>query len=288
MRTEAVEEIVEEIKPEEVEWVPSLKYKHLKEEKDFPEWSKSLIKSKEMEDNFKQLFEKSEGLDFSIQRRENLENKLAELQTTYDTQSKEVGSLVKEVNTFNQGINSEDIAEQRYALNNSAKFSDEKILNVARHILEMQKLSPQQQSIQNQRFETKHQISDYEQKLQDLQSQVNTSQQMAIESQLDGFLANRSDAVKEYESMEGNEGSSFKEDFISYGIAKEEKLGKPLEWKDTFKEFKRIHGLGKPKVSPTTVNRKVPNLSSTGQSPIEKNIASMDEFEKIYNGLNSY
>lgn len=53
-------------------YAPKLKYKVLKEEKDFPEWAKPLATSEEMENTLKDIFERADGLAEVKEHRDRL------------------------------------------------------------------------------------------------------------------------------------------------------------------------------------------------------------------------
>lgn len=279
-----IEEVPEQVVPDNedpVDWAPSLKYSHLKKEMDFPEWTHELVKSKELESEFKDLLEKAQGLDFSKAKREELENQIVE---KYEPAFNEGQKLASEVNAFNEGVRSENIADNYYTLK-SIGLDDEKIKDLARHVLQAEKLDPQQRAAFDNQFQAKNQLTEYETKLSNMQYQLNQTEVAAAEARFDGFLDSRADIAKEYESRDGNGSGDFKADFMSYGIAQEAKTGRQMEWKDALKSFKKIHGLGRAKAKPSPVKRNVPNLNSTGHSPIEKQIDSIQEFEKIFDSL---
>jgi len=264
------------------EWAPSLKFKVLKDEHQFPEWTHEFVKSKEIEDQFVDLLTKANALDHQKKRRGEIEDEFAKLQTTYDSKIGDAQELAKIVHEHNQRIASNDPAEQLIALQN-AGLSEKGLLDIARHVLDLQKLNPSQRQAYNQQFEQRNQINQYEAQLSQTQESLRAAQQQSARAELTAFLTSKRDIVNEYEGMEGNNEGDFQQDFVNFGIGLQSKLGKEVEWKDALKQFKKIHGLGKPKSKPAP--KVLPNLRSTGHSPIEKGFKSLDDLKNYMNKL---
>lgn len=280
-QADEVAEPIEPVQVQDEEWKPSLKFKVLKEEHDFPEWTHDLVKSKEMEEQFVDLFTKANALEHQKKRRGEIEDEFAKLQTDHDAKMNDARQLAQIVNDHNTRIASNDPAEQLIALQN-AGLSEKALLDVARHVLELQKLSPgQRQAYQNQ-FQQRDKISKYEEQLSQTNKSLEAAQVQAARAELSSFLVTKRDSINEYEARDGNKEGDFEQDFINFGVALQSKLGREVEWKDAMKQFKKIHGLGKPKSKPAP--KVIPNLRSTGHSPIEKGFQSMDDLRKHING----
>ena len=186
--------------------------------------------------------------------------------------------LAQIVQTYNNRIASKDPAEQFRALTETG-LTEQGLLDIARHVLEIQQLSPQQKQAYNQQFEQQEKLSQYEQQLSHTQAGLQQAQQSAARAELSSFLTGKSDVVSEYEGREGHNDGDFTSDFVQFGIALESKLGRDVEWKEAYKQFKKIHGLGKPKPKP--VPQTLPKLKSVGASPIEESIKTMDDFRAL-------
>lgn len=269
----------------EEEWTPSFKYKSLGEEFDFPEWSKELVKSKELEESFRSILEKSQGLDLVKGKKEALETEYAEYKNTADSQLGEARQLAEVVQDFNTQISSDSPKEQLSALI-GAGLTEKAVLDIARHVLDLQKLAPEQRQAYDAQFEQRNQITEYERTVETQNAQLQQIQVQAAQAELNSFLSSRADIVKEYESREGNKAGDFQENFIHYGIAMQQKLGKDIDYADAFTSFKKVHALGQKQPKPA--NRQVPNLKSTGHSPIEKRFESMEDLQAFQNKLEGY
>lgn len=269
----------------ESEWSPSLKYKSLGEEFDFPEWSKEFVKSKELEENFRSVLEKAQGLDLVKGKKEAIETEYAEYKTTADAQLGDARKLAEVVQDFNSQISSNSPKDQLSALVNVG-LSEKAVLDIARHVLDLQKLAPEQRQAYDAQFEQRNKINEYERTVEQQNSQLQQIQVQAAQAELNSFLVNKSDIVKEYEAREGNKAGDFQENFIRYGIAMQQQLGRDIEYADAFKSFKKIHALGQKQPKPA--NRQVPNLKSTGHSPIETSFKSMEDLAAFQNKLEGY
>lgn len=64
---------------EEKEYEPNLSYKHLREEKSLPDELKGVIKTKEQEDFYKEVFTKAEGFNFVQEKRKEAEQQLGQM-----------------------------------------------------------------------------------------------------------------------------------------------------------------------------------------------------------------
>lgn len=266
---------VEEIPPQE--WTPSLKFKVLKDEHEFPEWTHEFVKSKEIEDQFVDLFTKANALEHQKKRRSEIEDSYAKLQSDFDSKIGDAKELAQIVHDHNQRIASNDPKEQLIALQN-AGLSEKGLLDIARHVLDLQKMDPAQRQAYNQQFQQREQLNQYQQQLSQTNQSLAQAQQAAARAELTSFLSSKRDIMSEYEGREGNNEGDFQQDFINFGVAMQTKLGREIEWKDAMKQFKKIHGLGKPKSKPAP--KVLPNLRSIGHSPIEKDFASMDDIRK--------
>jgi hypothetical protein len=290
------EAVTEEVAEEEVaaegaetaeeaqEWTPSLKYKMLKEEHDFPEWTKEFVKSKEIEEQFVDLLTKATGLEHQKKRRGEVEDQFATLKAEHESKMEDARQLAHIVQSYNQKMGSKDPAEQLRALTDSG-LTEQGLLDIARHVLEVQKLSPQQQQAYRQQFDQREQLNQYQQQLSQTQAGLQQAQQASARAELTSFLSSKADIVKEYEAVEGNKEGDFQSDFVSFGIALEQKLGKDVEWSEAYKQFKKIHGLGKPKSKPAP--KTLPKLKSVGASPIEASIRTMDDFRQLNQEIQS-
>lgn len=266
-----------ELKEVAEEWKPSLKFKVLKEEHDFPEWTRDFVNSREVEENFVDLLTKANALEHQKKRRGEIEDQYAELKTTYDARMDDATELAKIVQDYNSKLGSNDPSEQFLALRD-AGLNEKAVLDIARHVLELQKLSPAQRQAHDLQFQQQSQIETYNQQLAQTQQQLQQTQAQAAQAQLSSFLSSRSDIVSEYEKLEGNNEGEFQNDFINFGLSLQSKLGREVEWKDAFKQFKKVHGLGRAKSKPAP--KSLPNLRSTGHSPVEKAFNTMDDLRK--------
>lgn len=264
------------------EWAPSLKFKVLKEEHEFPEWSREFVKSKEIEDQFVDLFTKANALEHQKKRRGEIEDNFAKLQSDYDSKMSDARQLAEIVSQHNQRISSNDPKEQLLALQN-AGLSEKGLLDIARHVLDLQRMDPSQRQAYDQQFQQREQLTQYQRQLSQTNESLQAAQQQAARAELTSFLSTKRDMMNEYEARDGNNEGDFQQDFINFGVALQSKLGQEIEWKDAMKQFKKVHGLGKPKSKPAP--KVLPNLRSIGHSPIEKDITSMDDIRKRI-GLN--
>lgn len=270
---ESEEETTESEEPKE--YVPNYSYKAMGEEREIPDWAKGAIKDSKTEEEVRKVFAKADGLDHYAEKHGKLETSYAELQTEYDSKMRDAVQLAKVVQNFNQKVASSDMGQRHSALVD-AGIKDDQILDVARHILELRKLTPQQRQAYDHSFVKEREVSQYEERIASQDQKLKSIEFNQAKAQLDAFASTKADLVKEYESREGVGAGDFTKDFIDFGATLQNRLGKELNFDEAFLQFKKIHNLGAAK--PTAPKPKVlPNLKSTGHSPISKGFKSLDD-----------
>lgn len=118
-------------KPEVTEYQPNLKYKVYDKEKDFPEWAKALVTSKEMEENFRTLWSKSDAFDTIKEKHESLRNEHEALRGTHEN----VMTKLQEMQYF--------IDNDLGTFFKKANISEEAILNYVKQRIQYNDLSPE-------------------------------------------------------------------------------------------------------------------------------------------------
>lgn len=269
------EELLEEQKTEE--YVPNFKYKAVGEEFEFDEDIKSLIKDKDSEERFRSIFAKAKGLEFYEEKHKKLEDSHNNLTVEYESKMRDATELATIVNEFNSQIASKNVGDQHRALMN-AGLDEQSILNIAKQILDIRELSPQQRQAYNNQFEQKDAIKQYEQRFNAQEQQMQTLARQNAEAQVTGFLATQNDFMNEYEALEGKKAGDFRNDFISYGqylISK----GVDADLNAAMEEFKKVNNLKGVRPAPKIAEpiQAIPNVKSSGHSPIQKEFKSMDD-----------
>lgn len=259
------------------EWQPTLKYKALGEEKEFHEWAKNFVTTPDLEEKFREVFAKADGLDFSIQKRNDLETKLAEVMTEHESKMKDATQLAELVQDFNTRISKNDPAEHLQLLLQSG-LTEDAILDMARHTLQLRGMSAQERNNYDQQFVQRDQMNQYETQLNSTQNQLRQVEVQAAQAQLDNFLSTRKEVVEEFESREGYEAGDFQRFFIRFGADERARKGSDVDVKEVFKTFKKYHGLGRAKAKPAP--RTIPNLKTSGHSPVSRSIKTMNDLRK--------
>ena len=279
----------QELSPEQTTpevYEPDYTYKAMGEEYEFDDKLKSIITSKEDEENWRSIMSKAKGLEHYEAKHKRLEDSHAQLQAEHENKMGDAYELAQVVSNFNQKVGSNDLGLQFKALQD-AGLSEDKILNIAQHVLNIRKLDPQQRTAYENQYVQQDQLNKFESAYQSQQTQIAELKKQQAESTLNSFLSDKQDFIQEFEGRDELAKGTFATRFIQFGLDLEKAEGKPLELGHAFDKFKKLYQLNGSKQPELTnvVEKKppppsIPNIQGSGHSPINRQINSLDDFEK--------
>lgn len=264
------------------EYVPDHTYKAMGETYEFDDDIKAIIKTKADEDKYRTIMSKAKGLDFYEEKHKRLEDVHAKLEAEYNTIANDSQQLAKVVTDFRNGVQSNDLGHQFRALV-GAGITEDQILGIAKHVLDVRQLNPNQRRAYDNQYVQQDQLNQYQSQLQMQQSKLTEMETRHAKAQLDTFMSSKADFVSEFESREHMNQGDFLNAFIHFGNNLEKREGREVNMQEAFDKFKSVYQLNgsKPevKVKPKPPET-MPNIEGTGHSPIAKSIESMDDFMK--------
>ena len=170
---EGQEKVVPETQSQAPVYTPNYKFKvttadEQKQEKEFDEFIRGVIKDQETEKKVRELYEKANGLDFYKANSENKLKKLSEFETQYKTLDSQVSEILDykdkgDLDTFFKSVNLSEEAVAKWMLEKINRLN----------------LPPEQQQIYNQYEETRRRNQILEKQFQELNG---TSQAQAVQA----------------------------------------------------------------------------------------------------------
>lgn len=261
---------------------PNFKYSVRGQEKEIDEMFRTLIKDSESEKKIKELFEKSEGLDFVKQDRTALKSEFEGFKT-------QVSPYLQEYHKFTSLRDNGNLG----AALQTAGISDEQIFKYALEKLEMEQ-NPQVANVykSNQdaalkQFEMQTQLQQYEQMSQQLQLQQ-------FEYDLSTALGTHQNLISQIEEKLGRSGA-FREEVESVGVSEYHRgnnisVQQAVElvankYKPFFTTTDSASGSGLPFSQAAQQQRQtpavIPNTGSSNVSVIGRKPKSIDDIRKM-------
>lgn len=271
------------------DYVPDFKYKVYGQEKEMPESVRSLIKSKEDEEYFRDLFTKADGVEAMKAHREHYRKQFNELQSEVSKvlDMTEKGDLAGALSTI--GWNPKDIAKTAQALG----WDKRQIIEYA---YQLANLTPEQEQYQNQLRQAEQEKLNLAKQQQQLQTQLEQFQVQTRQAELQSALSSPEVApIKEaYDKIYGPD--AFEHEVIKEGqwhfYAR--KVDMPVQQvvREILERARRIvqpqsqQQVSTPQVQPTPQRREdlpvIPAMGSgSSRAPVSKKVTSIEEMKRI-------
>lgn len=205
---------------------PVMTYNFRKEAREIPEQFKSIITDQESNDLVRNLFEKSDGLDFMKERRDQARAEL-------ETYRNEVTPKLQKFEDFNHFLEAGDIASARRVLG----ITDEQIAQEAIRLIRMQDAP---QGVQQANPDLALQMRDQQRQNETLQAQLQEQNTLRAQSEFDMAIQQNAAAINAYESKFGQD--SFKTMVATHGM-QQEQMGRKLSISEAVNEVMERYNL---------------------------------------------
>ena len=290
--------------PEPPAYEPNLTYSFMDQEFTFDDRVKDLVKSKEDEDYFRDLYtaQKAHAKYKEMGGIREVESKLGEYDslTGFKTQYEELDRDVKQLGQMLQNGNIEQFRQ-------TLGIPKEQLLEWAINEAKAQQDPAYSQQL-NQQYQQQQQTFDLQYQNQMLQNNIQQQEVQQYHAQLDSALES-SEVAKAFDSAVGTPGS-FKQAVINHGIAQFQNMGRNISVQEAVAQVtQQYQGLvatkpvGTEQVQPTPTQQQtpnnpdntvviqqqgkktIPNVQGGNQSPAKKAIKSLDDIRKIHRSL---
>jgi hypothetical protein len=278
--------VQKEAKEDVPKYEPSYKYKANDEEKDFPEYLKGVVTSKEVEDQLRDILSRADGLPALKEHLASKSKEYDSLNGTYAQKEAEYNNLVKGLESL-QHFADTDLE----TFIDKTKIDKNKVISLVRQWLE-DEANPSQASQRQVSRTNNLNAYNYQNQNQQLQQQ----NQQLLRQQYVNILDNTmmqpgiSDFAKEFDTRAGRLGA-FKEQ-VDQMWMRDDSLKHPQDAAlKTIEFYKPLIGYGQQQqVSQPVVQQSAPqpkSIPNFGQgrssaSPTKKSFRSLDEITKLY------
>ena len=279
---------VSEVEAQEPAYQPDYSYKVMGERKELPEWTRGLIKSKEDEQTFRDLFERAEGLHEVKRHRDELSEQMRGLREQYQP-------VVEQVQMAAHYFQQNDLDNVFRVLG----IPENAVLKYSINKLQLQQ-NPQQAQLYNETVEQRHAKMQLENQNRVLQQQLSDHRVQQTNYHLDQELGRVSDVVSSFDSRFG--AGAFREEVIKRGIAHYNLTGQDLSVTQAVSEVARIVAPpqaaapqatqtlspDRPKVvAPTEGKPALPTIKGNATSPARSEIRSIEDIRALARARNS-
>ena len=260
----------------------------MREEKNFPDWVKPHLTSKEIEDNYRSLFCKADALEHIKTERDDYRGRLGALEQAAQ-------------NAPDQFLKATGMQEvlQRAAQEDPLSFLElsglpkEALLHLASRILEMEELPPHQRQVIEENRTLRRKVQDTESRYSRLEPEANDIRKELHEDRMERALSvpEIAEFAKAYDERRGKPGAFRRRaDLLGNQLFLEtKKYVLPSEVvRMCFEEEKQIFGpLSSPGTQSTTTNHGAPPVipsPGTGNrtSPVKGSPKSLDDLRKMH------
>ena len=277
---------------ENADWTPDYNFRTRDEQKEFDDWAKGLVKDKETEKHFRDLFERAHGLDVVKGDRDSLREHNTQLMEAAD----EGGQLKSELTEIGGLLRSGNIMGVESAFER-LNIPDEVIFNYALHKLKLKEADPSVVQAYNEQKNRQLQMTEMQQQNEYWESQFSKMQVNQRTSDLNQTLSNPeiSQTVEVFDQRAGYKGA-FKDAVIEAGQLHFYKYKQDLPVEKAVEQVLRFAG---PATTPQNYNRNagvnvvspqnrkpvLPSSRGSGSSPIRKIPKSIAELRQMANSV---
>lgn len=188
------------------------KYKSLDQEFEIPEWAAAGVKSEEQANELKDIYQRAAGVSFLKEKNETLRGERDDFKGKFDETNQTLQYL-------DQLVENKDLAN----IQKMARLSDDDILNRAAEILEVQKLTPEQQQAYNNQVAQRNQNYFNTLENANLKQQLQQSSSQSHEELLGQELTKPevSEIINFYDTKMGQSGA-FRQKVIDHAVRLEQ------------------------------------------------------------------
>lgn len=263
----------EAVTPADPEYVPNLKFKAFDEEKEFDEWVKPLIKSKEEEEKFRDLYSRAHGIE--------------RYKSDFHTTKQEVTNLKQGIESLKEHLRNDDFDSFFQETN----IPMDKVWNWVKQKLAYSELSPEEKQRYDETWRLKRERSQLSKTNQTVTSQFQEAQVRQKQLELDYVCSTPdvSQAMKSFDERIGKSGA-FVDFVIQKGLAKEQLTGRECSVQEAVQEvmslIKAFGGNQVAQAAAANANGVVaakgtkpllPNIQGKAVSPVKKKPGSFKE-----------
>lgn len=263
--------------PEPPAYQPNYNYKVLQEEREFPEWARGVIKSEDDERNYRDLFEKAEGLEHVKARRELVERENKEIKEHWTP-------IIEKATGLNKAMQERDLD----TVFENLGLTENDIFGYAKQRLDLRE-NPQQLQAHNEMRQIQARNRELELQNQQTQAQAN---EMAVQQrswELGQALSNPVNApmVQAFDARQSQPGA-FRDEVIRRGQYYASQ-GRDVPVNDLVAEMTKIVGWN-PQQAPapssvppnqSPVTQTLPNMRGSGSSPAKMVPKSTEDLRKL-------
>lgn len=283
--------------PTEPEWTPNYKYRVKDKEYEMDEFIRPVV-SKDNYEKVLELYTKAGGLEHAKSRGDRLEQEFKKIEEQYTNQSKALGYL-------GHLVKNKDIATIAKELN----IDDDTLINFALERANYKVLPEDQRRELDKRYEEKQRLYRLETENYHYQQQQTNNVIQARLTELDAYLSTGplANVVADFDNRKGSPGK-FRETVCKYGAMVERSNGQSVSIPEAVNMFLDDLGIDPNRYNTASVNQYsnqgmpasqpmqmtanqmqmpnaqkpvLPNLKSSGNSPVKKQPRSCADLEKL-------
>lgn len=289
--------------PKSEEFTPRTKFVANHKEYDIPEWARGLIKNKETEDKFVEVYEKALGLDHVKQRHQELNDKYKKTSTDLSTLNNGINELR---NIYNDALNTGNLLRLDDFFE-KLQIPSHVVLQYALSRAQYEQLPPEQRNAVDGYLQTQRRAQTFEQQNQELTNNAFQAEVRARTMALDSALTRPEIAsiVSAFDSAQGRNPGDFKElvrqhgEYVWYKSQGKTDLDPETAIKEVIEKFRLtaapVTQSAAPQITPSQTppvatpatvapHRNVPTIPVVGgkpSSPMRARPKSIDDIKRI-------
>lgn len=276
----------------EPDWQPSYKFKVHDEERDFDDWLKPVVRTKEDEDKIRDLLERAHGLDYVKQDRTTLREHNRALMG----EVQEFGNVKKELKALGEFLRSGDFESFKESFN----IPDELIMQYALQKVKLANASPEEQAAYQAQREAVQRTRELEEQNRAWQDSYNNYVVQNKETELNYVLSlpDIDNVARNFDARLGRQGA-FRSEIINRARMHFNATGEDWTAKQAVDNFMGVIGAVPSQVSPQHASpspgqhtqqtqtaggqRKpvIPHIAGSGASPVKKIPKSIADLRKL-------
>jgi len=273
-------------------WEPNYKFKVKDQELEFDEWARPLVKDKDVEDKFRDVFSKAHGIDDIKSVRDTLRQELDTVKPEYER----ITGMLDQVSNMVQN-------KDYKSFFNALQIPKEDILKYAVSELKYQEMSPEERQKIDAQDQAQQRLRDLEEQNQSLSKNYQETVHRQMTTELDTQLSRPdiSEIVTNYDTRMGRPGA-FKQEIYNRGALYEQTYGKTYSATELVNELVQIlggtpqpqasvapqPGSGQTPVVKPEAKQTLPNIQGAGgSSPSKKRPKSLDDLRELRRQMTS-
>lgn len=271
-----------EASTEETPYEPNYKYNIKDQEFEMDEWSRPLIKDKDTEAKFRDLYTSSRALDTVKESRDRLQSEYEQVNGSYK-------ELTDSLDILRGHVKNNDYQSFFQALGIETKT----VQNWMLQHLQAEQMPPEQQQQYNQHLDAVRRATELERENQHLTAQQEQFAVQQREHELSQALQEPqvNQLMRDYDARQGRVGA-FREEVLTYALGKYNATGEDVSAQDAVMAIAGFMGVNNqvgaqtPQAQPQVVapqnNPTIPNIQGRNTSPVRKAPKSIEEMKEMY------